>query len=99
MKTPSTAIPEYRAIPGPNTAILDTEYEPQTAHVPLSHYLWILRRHGWKIGGFVVMVVLSALIVSLRLTPIYESTATVDVDRQMPTSVLGPEVTQAAAND
>ena len=80
-------------------AILDAEYEPQAAHVPLSHYLWILRRHGWKIAGFVAAVVVATLIVSLRLTPIYESTTTVDVDRQMPTGVLGPEAMQTATND
>jgi capsular exopolysaccharide synthesis family protein len=39
------------------------------------------------------------LIVSLRLTPIYESTATVDIDRQMPTGVLGQEALQNATND
>src|SRR5579864_7714776 len=93
------AVPEYRAISPPNNVMLDAEYEPQAAHVPLSHYLWILRRHGWKIAGFVVAVVLATLIVSLRLTPIYESTTTVDVDRQMPTGVLGPEAMQNATND
>jgi polysaccharide biosynthesis transport protein len=92
-------VPEYRAVSSVNTAILDAEYEPQAAHVPLSHYLWILRRHGWKIAGFVVAVVVATLIVSLRLTPIYESTTTVDVDRQMPTGVLGPEAMQNATND
>jgi succinoglycan biosynthesis transport protein ExoP len=79
--------------------ILDAEYEPQAAHVPLAHYLWILRRHGWKIAAFVAGIVLATLIVSLRLTPIYESTATVDVDRQMPTGVLGQEALQNATND
>ena len=39
------------------------------------------------------------LIVSLRLTPIYESTATIDIDRRMPTGVLGEEATEAATND
>ena len=99
MKNQTPAVPEYRAISQLNTAILDAEYEPQTAHVPLSHYLWILRRHGWKIAGFVVAVVVATLIVSLRLTPVYESTTTVDVDRQMPTGVLGPEAMQNATND
>ena len=99
MKNTSTAISEYRAIAGPNTAILDTEYEPQAAHVPLYHYIWILRRHGWKIAGFVAAVVIATLIVSLRLTPIYESTVTVDIDRQMPTGVLGQEAMQNATND
>jgi uncharacterized protein involved in exopolysaccharide biosynthesis len=44
-------------------------------------------------------VVLATLIVSLRLTPIYESTVTVDIDRQMPTGVLGQEAMQNATND
>src|SRR5580704_11302951 len=79
--------------------ILDAEYEPQAAHVPLAHYLWILRRHGWKIAAFVAGTVLATLFVSLRLTPIYESTATVDIDRQMPTGVLGQEALQNATND
>jgi polysaccharide biosynthesis transport protein len=81
------------------TPILDAEYEPQAAHVPLAHYLWILRRHGWKIAASVTGTVLATLIVSLRLTPIYESTATVDVDRQMPTSVLGQESLNNSTND
>ncbi|HTB10572.1 MAG TPA: polysaccharide biosynthesis tyrosine autokinase [Bryobacteraceae bacterium] len=99
MKQNAPALPEYRAISGSNTAILDAEYEPQAAHVPLSHYLWILRRHGWKIAGFVAAVVIATLIVSLRLTPIYESTITIDIDRQMPTGVLGQEAVQNATND
>jgi succinoglycan biosynthesis transport protein ExoP len=98
-KNNSPVIPEYRAITASAPAVLDAEYEPQAAHVPLSHYLWILRRHGWKIAGFVVAVVLATLIVSLRLTPIYESTVTVDIDRQMPTGVLGQEAMQNATND
>ncbi len=94
-------IPEpYRGDGYRNAApVLDAEYEPQAAHVPLAHYLWILRRHGWKIAAFVTGTVLATLFVSLRLTPIYESTATVDIDRQMPTGVLGQEALQNATND
>jgi succinoglycan biosynthesis transport protein ExoP len=92
----SPAVPDvYRAMP----PVADAGYEQQGAHVPLAHYLWILRRHGWKIAGFVVATVLATLIVSLRLTPIYESTVTVDVDRQMPTGVLGQEAVQNTTND
>src|ERR1019366_429818 len=78
---------------------LDAEFEEQTPHVPLTHYLWILRRQAWKIAGFVMATVLATLIVSLRLTPIYESTVSVDIDRQVPTGVLGEEATRSAAND
>ena len=38
--------------------------------------------------------VAATLIVSSRLTPIYESTATVDIDRQMPTGIIGQEATR-----
>lgn len=90
------AIPESLR---PAPAIIDAEYEPSAAAVPLSHYLWILRRHGWRMLGFVAFVVLATLMVSLRLTPIYESTVTIDIDRRMPTGVLGQDATQAMNND
>ncbi len=79
--------------------ILDAEFEPQPTHIPLAHYLWILRRQAWKIAAFVVATILATLIVSLRLTPIYESTVSVDIDRQVPTGVLGEEATRSATND
>src|SRR6476646_5204604 len=85
--------------PAPSTITLDADFEAQPSHVPVAHYLWILRRHAWRILGFVFAVVLGTAIVSLRLTPIYESTATVDIDRQMPTGVLGQEALQNATND
>jgi succinoglycan biosynthesis transport protein ExoP len=93
------AVQETFRVPPPLQSALDADYEPQAAHVPLAHYLWILRRHGWKIAGFVAAAVIITLIVSLRLTPIYESTTTIDIDRQMPTSVLGQEALQNVAND
>ena len=92
------AVPETIRVAS-QAPVLDFEYAPQPAHVPLAHYLWILRRHGWRIAGFVAGTVLATLIVSLRITPIYESTVTVDVDRQMPTGVLGQEALQNATND
>ena len=57
--------------------------EPEEPAVPLSHYLWILKRHRWKILAFVSTCVIATLIVSFRLTPIYESTAVIDIDRRM----------------
>src|SRR5690349_4133230 len=92
------AVPEPYRAPAP-PLIVDAEYESAPAHVPLSHYLWILRRHGWKMLGFVALVVLCTVVVSLRLTPIYESTSTIDIDRRMPTGVLGEDATQAVNND
>jgi polysaccharide biosynthesis transport protein len=73
------------------------EIEPEESGVPLSHYYWVVKRHRWKILGFVAASVLAAAIVSNRITPIYESTATVDIDRQSPTSVVGQESTRSSS--
>ena len=73
------------------------EFEAEAPKVPLSHYLWILRRHLWKIVAFVAACVLATAIVSARLQPIYESTATVDVDRQAPSEVVGQDSTRSSA--
>jgi capsular exopolysaccharide synthesis family protein len=91
------AVPEVlRPISAP---LLDADFDAAPAQVPLSHYLWILRRQGWKMLAFVVLAVVATLLVSLRLTPVYESTVTIDIDRRMPTGVLGDESAQIANND
>jgi len=74
--------------------------EPQEqSAVPLAHYLWILRRHRWKILAFVFACVTATFIVSARLTPIYESTVTVDIDRQIPSAIIGQDAARAPLND
>jgi succinoglycan biosynthesis transport protein ExoP len=71
----------------------------EESKVALSQYLWILKRYRWRIGSFVLASVLGTLLISLRLTPIYESITTVDVDRQEPVGVVGPDATRAALAD
>src|ERR1700733_5047126 len=63
--------------------------EDQAPAIPLSHSLWLLRRQVWKIAAFVVTCMLATLVVSERLPRIYESTVTVDVDREAPTQIIG----------
>jgi len=75
------------------------EAEVEEASVPLAHYLWILRRHCWKILAFVVTCVAATAIISSRVTPIFESTATIDIDRRMPAGVLGQEAMQYPTAD
>jgi capsular exopolysaccharide synthesis family protein len=75
------------------------DVEVEAVSVPLSHYLWVLRRHRWRIAAFIAACLALTLIVSYRLTPIYESTATIDVDRRMPTLILGEESVQSTNND
>jgi polysaccharide biosynthesis transport protein len=75
------------------------EIEAADAAVPLSHYLWILKRNWWRIALFVVCSVACTLVLSSRLVPMYESTATIDIDRQMPSGVIGQESMRTMAND
>lgn len=63
----------------------------------LSQYLWIVKRHRWKLLAFIAFSVIATVIISKRLTPLYESTAVIDVDRQTPSAVLGDTTTAAAS--
>ncbi len=95
---------EPRALPAPNQALQPSWYgydvePPEQSAVPLAHYLWILRRQRWKILAFVIFCVAATMIVSVRLTPIYESTVTVDIDRQMPSDIIGQGAGRAPMND
>ena len=75
------------------------EIEPEESTVPLSHYFWILKRHLWRILAFVTGCVIATVLFSMRIQPIYESTATVDIDRHTPTGVIGQEAIQTTLND
>jgi capsular exopolysaccharide synthesis family protein len=88
------AIPEQMTIYPPYSYA-----EPEEQTVPLSHYLWILKRHRWKIFAFVVTSVIATVVVSSRLTPIYEAVATIDVDRQAPSGIVGQDADRLAPND
>lgn len=80
--------------PIPHSPIPENVPEPEESANPLTHYLWILRRHRWRILAFMAISVVAAIIISSRLTQYYESTAVIDVDRQMPSSVIGQDATR-----
>lgn len=80
-------------------AVNQWESEPAEAPVPLSHYFWILKSHRWKILCFVAACVTATVIISSRLTPVYQATTTVDIDRQGPTGVIGQESMRTNTND
>jgi capsular exopolysaccharide synthesis family protein len=73
--------------------------EPAEPKMTLSEYVWVLKRHRWRIAGFSVASVVVTLLVSARLTPVFESTATVDVDRQTPSGVVGQDAARTVLND
>jgi capsular exopolysaccharide synthesis family protein len=81
------------------TNLYGPEPEPEQPAVPLTHYLWILKRHKWKIASFILASVVCTFIVSKRLTPIYESTTIIDVDCSMPTGVVGQASTVSSFYD
>lgn len=94
-----TPSPGLAPLYGATYQVLPELEPPQAAPVPLAHYLWILRRNAWRLLSFIGICVVATLLVSLRLTPIYESTATVDIDRQSPPGIIGQEATRTALND
>lgn len=97
MSDPKHAVaPLIQNVPVPTYYIQGSQPESELENqgIPLSHYLWIIRRHLWKIVVFVVTCVVATFLISSRLTPIYESTATVDIDRQAPSAIVGQEASR-----
>lgn len=86
-------IPRY--IPSPQADI-----ELQPGSLPLSHYLWILKRSKWKIFAFIFVCMGLTWVVCSRITPVYEATARVDVDRRAPSGIVGQDAMQSnSGND
>ncbi len=75
------------------------EGEAARRDVPLYHYVWILRRHWWRILAFAAFSIAATWIISKRLHPIYESTATIDIDRRIPPGIIGQESNQTTTPD
>jgi succinoglycan biosynthesis transport protein ExoP len=72
---------------------------PEEGKLPLSQCLSILKRYHWRIGGGIALTLIGTVSVSSKLTPIYESTATVDVDRQTPSGMVGQDSARTVLND
>jgi polysaccharide biosynthesis transport protein len=91
---PGSSVPQSITIEIPAN-LLQQQQRPaaadENATVPLTQYLWLIWRHKWKVAAFVAFAVIGTAVVSSRLTPIYESTATIDVDRRAPTGIVGQE--------
>jgi succinoglycan biosynthesis transport protein ExoP len=77
------------------------EFEPAHPRVSATHYLQVVFRQKWKILMFVATCMLASYLICSRLTPIYEATTKVDVDRRVPVGVVGQEASQGtlAADD
>jgi capsular exopolysaccharide synthesis family protein len=80
----------YTHLPATVAAPVPTA-EPEESGVPLAHYFWVLRRQSWKIALFVVVSLIVTFVISSKLQPIYESTATINIERQGPEGVVGDQ--------
>ncbi|HEX4809683.1 MAG TPA: polysaccharide biosynthesis tyrosine autokinase [Bryobacteraceae bacterium] len=87
------AIYTHDAIAGAN--YYNQPPEPEEVGIPLSHYIWIIRRQAWKIVVFVLTSLIGTFIISSRLQPIYEATTTVNIDRAAPAAVVGADAQKA----
>lgn len=74
------------------------EQESADSGLPLTHYLWIVKRHLWKIMAFVLLCTMATFVVTNRMIPIFESTATIDIDRQATNAIVGQDNSRGGAN-
>jgi polysaccharide biosynthesis transport protein len=79
--------------------ISPTDAEVAEPHLTARHYLAVVLRQKWRILGFVLLSTLGLYLYASRQTPVYEATAVIEVDRQAPAGILGPESGQALGND
>jgi capsular exopolysaccharide synthesis family protein len=66
------------------------------ASLPISHYVWIIKRQSWKIAAFVAACLVITLVISKRLEPVYEATSSINIDRQAPTQLVGDDSQRSA---
>jgi capsular exopolysaccharide synthesis family protein len=69
----------------PAPSLLSWEQSPREPH--LIDYLLILRKHQWLVLTFLVTVVTLVSIATVKMKPVYEATARIEVDRET-TNVL-----------
>ncbi len=75
------------------------DYDSSQPSISASHYMLVVFRQKWRILGFVATCLLVTFLVSSRLTPIFEATARIDVDRRVPSEIIGQGASQASSSD
>ena len=84
--------------PSPVPAAVSSPFESAEGVVPLSHYLWVVRKQAWKIGALVISSIILTFVISSRLQPVYESTSTISIDREAPNALVGDNARQQVAS-
>jgi polysaccharide biosynthesis transport protein len=75
------------------------DFEPAQPSVTPAHYLHVVWRQRGKIVAFVATCLLITYLISARITPIYEATAKIDVDRRIPQGVVGQDASQGTVGE
>ncbi len=86
-------VPPY--VPSPSYS----DFEAAQPTISASHYFLVIFRQKWRILGFVGTCLLVTYLISSRLTPIYEATARIDVDRRVPPEIIGQDANQSVSSD
>ncbi len=94
----ASEVADPRRIPPPLAPQLYPDFDAGQPTLSASHYLLVVFRHKWRILGFVATCLLATYLVSSRLTPIYEATARIDVDRRAPEGVIGREAGEISSS-
>ena len=81
------SLPRY--IPAPQA-----EVEIEKGSLPISHYFWVLNCNRWRILAFILFCMAMTYAVCMKIQPIYEGTARVDVDRRAPSGIIGQDSQQ-----
>jgi capsular exopolysaccharide synthesis family protein len=59
--------------------------------IPVTQYLYAIYRNRWRILPFTALCVVATLLVSLRMTPLYQATTVIDVDRNGELDAVGSD--------
>jgi polysaccharide biosynthesis transport protein len=96
---PVTAVPAIVERPSAMLPIDADVAGAEAEHIPLPQYFASLRRHWLTVFAVCAGFVLATYIVSKRITPVYESTASLEIDRQNPAGLIGHDSAPSFIND
>jgi polysaccharide biosynthesis transport protein len=73
-------------------------FESEDSGLPISHYIWLVRKSIWMICAFMAVSLIGTYLMSSRLAPVYEAAASVNIDRQAPSGLVGDQAQRSTAS-
>src|SRR5581483_277419 len=99
LQRPPSELVDIRRMTQPIAVSPYVELDTSQPTISASHYFLVVYRQKWRILCFIATCLLVTFLVSSRLTPIYEATARIDVDRRVPSAIIGQEASQAVSSE